>query len=72
MEQLPVTMSFKWAAADIMAQLTKEGGVRIWYKFQGSGQEKYEIVCTPDEWDRFVAWVEWQRKEAALKKAKES
>ncbi len=49
MEQLPVTMSSKFAAADIMAQLTEEGGVRIWYKFQESGQEKYEIVCTPDE-----------------------
>jgi len=26
-------------------------------------------MCTPEEWDRLVAWVQWQRKEAALKKA---
>jgi hypothetical protein len=69
MEPIEVTTSFKWSAADIMAELTNEGGVTIWFQFNDIGQRRHDITCNPEEWDRLVAWVEWQRKEAVLKKA---
>lgn len=71
MGSIDVTISGKLSAADIKAELTNEGGVAIWFQYKDIGQRRHDIECTPEEWDRLVAWVEWQRKEAALRKAKE-
>jgi len=62
MEEILVTTTYKWSPADIKAQLTDDGGVRVWFHFEDIKQDRHEFVCTPEEWDRFVAWVEWQRK----------
>ena len=54
-----------------MAELTSEGGVTIWFQFNDIGQRRHDITCAPEEWDRLVAWVDCQRKEAVLREAKE-
>ena len=68
MESIVVTTSYIYAPADIKAQLTEEGRVKVWFYYKDIDQERHEIVLTPEEWDRLVAWVEWQRKKAALQK----
>lgn len=71
MDDLKITTSYKSSMADIMARVLTDGDVDIWYHFIDSGQNKYEVNCTPEEWDRLVAWVEWQRKELAVNKGQE-
>lgn len=39
MEPIKVTTSFKWFAADIMAELTNEGGVMVWFQLNDIGNE---------------------------------
>ena len=68
MEHIKITESYLWSAADIMAKLTERDGVRIWFKYKDIGQERHEIRLSSEEWDRFVAWVEWQRKNRAINK----
>jgi len=68
MDKLRVTGSFKWSQADIMAEAKPDGGVRIWFYFKDIQQDRYDIDLTAVEWDRLVAWIEWQRKEVALQK----
>jgi len=63
MKPLRVTGTYKMYEADIMAQVTKDRGVKIWSKFKESGLNKNEFTCTPEEWDRLVAWVEWKRRD---------
>jgi len=65
---LMVTGTYKWSEADVEAELTEEGGVSVWFEYKKIGQKRHEFTCSPEEWDRLVAWVEWQRKEMALKK----
>ena len=52
---------------DIMADLTKGGGVNIWINYDNAGH-KPTISMTPEEWDRLMTWVEWQRKDKAINK----
>ena len=68
MEELTVTTTCKQSPAAIKAQLTNKGGVTIWFHFKDIKQDRHEFECTPDEWDRLVAWVEWQRKDKAISK----
>ncbi len=66
MEPITVTHEIPYSDADIKAQLTEEGRVSIWFQYteQSSipGQQRHKFHCTPEEWDRLVAWVEWRRK----------
>ena len=62
MDTITVTKSVKWSQADIKAAVLDNGWVKLWYHFDEIDQDRYEIVCTDREWDRLVAWVEWQRK----------
>ena len=39
---------------DIMADLTKGGGVNIWINYDNAGH-KPTISMTPEKWDRLVA-----------------
>jgi hypothetical protein len=67
MEPIKVTGTFIYSSsADVMAQLTKEGGVDIWFDYERMRRQGF--ICTPEEWDRLVAWVEWQRKERIINK----
>ncbi|HUV43406.1 MAG TPA: hypothetical protein VMW13_01115 [Dehalococcoidales bacterium] len=66
MEPLRVTKTYKMYEADIMAQVTEDRGVKMWSKFKESGLRKNEFICTPQQWDRLVAWVEWQRRAREL------
>ena len=68
MESIIVMTSYLYAPADIKAQLTEEGRVKMWFYYKDIDQERHEIILTPEECDRFVAWIEWQRKEAVLQK----
>ena len=63
MEPLRVTKTYKMYEADIMAQVTEDRGVKMWSKFKESGLRKNEFTCTPQQWDRLVTWVEWQRRD---------
>jgi len=38
------------------------------FHFEDIKQDRYEFESTPDEWDRLVARVEWQRKDKAISK----
>jgi hypothetical protein len=44
-----------------------KAGLRYGFSSMKLGNE--DMTCNPEEWDRLVAWVEWQRKEAVPKKA---
>ncbi len=63
METITVTTSYIYSPADIRTQLTEGGGVKMWFDYKEIGQERHEFTCTPEEWDRLVAWVEWQRRD---------
>ena len=67
-EEIRVTGTFWCSEADIKAQLTEEGGVRICFEYKKVGQRRHEFTCTPEEWDSFVTWVEWQHKERVINK----
>jgi len=64
-EPLRVTGTYVMSEADIMAQVTEDRGVRMWSRYKDIAQDRYEFTCTPEEWDRLVAWVDWQRKDKA-------
>ena len=70
-EQLRVTGTDRWSTADIMAQLTEDRGVKAWFRYKESGLKKNELTCTPQEWDRLVAWVDWQRKDKATSRGED-
>ena len=48
-----------------------DDGISLYFRYE-SGREFPSPHCVVNwaEWERFVAWVEWQRKEDALKKGK--
>ena len=60
-DTLKVTTSSKWSDADIKASVMSNGWVKIWHYYEDIKQDRHEIVLTDKEWDRFVAWVQWQR-----------
>jgi hypothetical protein len=62
MATLKVTTSFKWSGADIKAAVMDNGGVKIWHHYEDIDQDRHEIILTDKEWDRLVAWVQWQRR----------
>ena len=57
MEELRVTGTYWYSWADIKARLTEEGKVETWFEYKESGQRRPAFTCTPEEWDRLVAWV---------------
>jgi len=63
MEEIKVTSTCHWSPADIKARLTDDGEIEIWFEYKDINQQRHEISFTPAEWDRLVAWVEWQRKD---------
>ena len=70
METIKVTRYWSFytgAEADIEASCTEEAGVKIWFQYDEAGRRQ-EILISPKEWDRFVARVEWQRKDKAINK----
>lgn len=71
MEPIKVTSTYHDSPADIKAKLTDNGGVEIWFEYTDINQRRHEITCTPEEWDRLVAWVEWQRKDRGFTKGED-
>ena len=67
-KEIRVTGISKQSDADIKAQLTEEGGVNVWFDYKEIGQQRHEFTCIPEEWDRLVAWVEWQRRDRGFSK----
>lgn len=67
MESIKVTryMSLWGAEADIEASCTEEGGVKMWFQYDEAGRRQ-EILISPKEWDRLVAWIEWQRRDRGI------
>jgi hypothetical protein len=63
MEEIKVTSTYHWSPADIKARLTDDGKIEIWFEYKDINQQRHEISFTPEEWNRLVAWVEWQRKD---------
>lgn len=43
------------------ARVLSDGMVVIYTKFDKRGPD-HKVKLTPIQWDRLVAWVEWQRK----------
>ena len=51
------------ADADIMARMNDDGGVTLWFWHKDINQDRHKFTCTPQQWDRLVAWVEWKRRD---------
>ena len=52
---------------DIMANLSENGIINIWINYDEAKQRPM-VSVTSEEWDRLVAWVEWQRKDKGVNK----
>ena len=63
MEPLRVTGTYWYSEADIMAQVTEDRGVKMWFEYKNIRQQRHEFTCTPQQGDRLVTWVEWQRRD---------
>ena len=50
-----------------------DGRIKVWLAWDSGVRHGYwnPLTLSSEDWDRLVAWVEWQRKEELLKKAKE-
>lgn len=71
METLSVKDVDIYTPSKIKASFTGTGGVNIWFEYDTpeiKDQRRHEVDYTPEEWDRLVAWVEWQRKDAKITK----
>lgn len=62
MDILSVTTINRWSAAQVKASVMDNGWVKIWSHYNEIDQDRQEIILTDREWNRFVSWVEWQRK----------
>jgi hypothetical protein len=62
MDEIKITTSYLYSPAEIIGKVMDDGSVKIFFRFNGINQERHEIHCSANEWDRFIAWVEWQRK----------
>jgi hypothetical protein len=65
MEPIKVTSYAAFGTGDVFADLSESGMVRIYIEYD-VGKQKPEIFMSPEEWDRLVAWVEWQRRDRAI------
>jgi hypothetical protein len=59
---LKITNTYHYSPADVLAMVMDNGWVKIWFNYKDIQQDRHAIICTAEEWDRLVAWVEWQRK----------
>jgi len=55
------------AEGEMMAEVTETGNVDIWIEFDNPNKKGMPAIgMTPEQWDRLVAWVEWQRRDRGL------
>jgi hypothetical protein len=50
-----------WSDGHYEARFADDGTITIITVFETAGHQ-YRVQLSPNEWDRLVAWVEWQRK----------
>jgi hypothetical protein len=67
MTPIEITDYARYGTGNVKADVTEVGGVSIWIKYKDAPQQP-TITLSPEEWDRFVAWVEWQRKDNIFSK----
>ena len=54
---------------EILKAFYSNNGISLYFKYKSEREfPSPHCIINWAEWDRFVAWVEWQRKEDALKK----
>jgi len=62
-EEITITREYRYSLKGFDVKASVDGDdVKMWFVYQDSGQIRYEIKIKKEEWDRLVAWVEWQRK----------
>ncbi len=58
-----------WANGKRWAEGTENGNIHIWAEFDNPNRiDKPGVTMFRKEWDRIVAWVEWQRKDMRFSK----
>ncbi len=67
MDSIKVTDYADYGTGHVMAEFTEQEKVNIRINYDNAKQHP-TISTTPQEWDRLVAWVEWQRKDKEIKK----
>ena len=51
------------------AEVTENGNIHIWVEFDNPNKkDKPGVTVSPQEWDRLVAWVEWQQRDRGFNK----